>query len=117
MRGALFYWYKAGGAATAYLRFAVFLRGGFLPAAFFPTGFFPRALFFAAFFFVTFLALTPTMLSPGLACPRRSPFILRSGVLMTILVPGGTLLVSQTLPPMIEPRPITVSPPRMVAPA
>jgi hypothetical protein len=32
-------------------------------------------------------------------------------------VPGGTLRVSQTLPPTTLPRPMTVSPPRMVAPA
>jgi len=30
-------------------------------------------------------------------------------------VPGATLRVSQTLPPMVLPAPITVSPPRMVA--
>jgi len=31
--------------------------------------------------------------------------------------PGGTELVSHTLPPITEPAPITVSPPRIVAPA
>ena len=31
--------------------------------------------------------------------------------------PAGTLRVSQTLPPMRLPAPMTVSPPRMVAPA
>jgi hypothetical protein len=31
-------------------------------------------------------------------------------------LPGGTLLVSQTLPPMLDPRPIVIRP-RMVAPA
>ena len=31
--------------------------------------------------------------------------------------PGGTDFVSHTLPPMTESLPITVSPPRMVAPA
>lgn len=30
---------------------------------------------------------------------------------------GGTERTSQTLPPMTEPRPMTVSPPRIVAPA
>ncbi len=32
------------------------------------------------------------------------------------LLPGGTLRVSQTLPPMVDPRPI-VTRPRIVAPA
>jgi hypothetical protein len=39
------------------------------------------------------------------------------GVSSTTVVPGGTLRVSHTLPPIVEPRPITVSPPRIVAPA
>src|SRR5690606_15830478 len=34
-----------------------------------------------------------------------------------IFDPGGTERVSQTLPPMTESAPITVSPPRIVAPA
>ncbi len=33
-----------------------------------------------------------------------------------MLLPGGTLRVTQTLPPMIEPRPIVMRP-RIVAPA
>ena len=37
--------------------------------------------------------------------------------LATTLVWDGTDLVSHTLPPMIEPSPMTVSPPRIVVPA
>ena len=39
-----------------------------------------------------------------------------SGSEMITLVRGGTERVSQTLPPMTEPSPIVVSPPRIVAP-
>lgn len=40
-----------------------------------------------------------------------------SGAFKKTLVSGGTDSVSQTLPPMTERAPTTVSPPRMVAPA
>ena len=48
------------------------------------------------------------------AAPRRPPYSLPRP---KILVPGGTEHTSQTFPPTTEPLPITVSPPRMVAPA
>ncbi|GEM_PF-5736218 len=47
----------------------------------------------------------------------RALVILCCGLAMSTRVSGGTDSVSQTLPPMTEPRPITVFPPRMVAPA
>ena len=50
---------------------------------------------------------------------RVSPFLKNRclGLSSITVVPGGTLLVSHTLPPTTEPCPITVSPPRIVAPA
>ena len=44
-------------------------------------------------------------------------FLMRRGFSIITLVSGGTDSVSQTLPPMSERAPITVSPPRIVAPA
>ncbi len=47
----------------------------------------------------------------------QSLAVMRSfGTSIMTLVPGGTLLMIQTLPPMIESRPMIVFPPRMVAP-
>ena len=49
----------------------------------------------------------------------QAPLVkIRSDGLSSItVVLGGTLWVSHTLPPITEPRPMTVSPPRIVAPA
>ena len=54
---------------------------------------------------------SPTSLMPG-SMPRNAHSFARP----KIRVPGGTLAVTHTLPPMVEPLPITVSPPKMVAP-
>ncbi len=43
--------------------------------------------------------------------------ILKSGLARITLECGGTDSVNQTFPPITEPSPITVSPPRIVAPA
>jgi hypothetical protein len=43
------------------------------------------------------------------------PEKISSGRLSITLVSGGTLSVSQILPPMIDRLPITVSPPRIMA--
>lgn len=61
---------------------------------------------------------TPPMTtkSPASLMPRSMPRIAHSFARPKIRVPGGTLAVTQTLPPMVEPWPITVSPPKMVAP-
>jgi hypothetical protein len=58
------------------------------------------------------------------ASPRQGPGELQSNCarliysrdLPKIFEPGGTERTSQTFPPMMEPRPMTVSPPRIVAP-
>jgi len=39
------------------------------------------------------------------------------GASIITVIPGGTERVNQTFPPITEPAPITVSPPKIVAPA
>ena len=55
---------------------------------------------------------------PSADCHVTESFLkTRSGFLINTLVPAGTDSVSQTLPPTTELAPMTVSPPRIVAPA